>query len=74
MTYVRILKWENKCRRKKGKKRFWEKKAFRPRSLTPFDLPQVLRQMKDFIKLHNPVKFLEDSSFGSHFRDLQMLA
>ena len=36
--------------------------------------PQVLRQMKEFIKLHNPDKFREDSSFGSHFRDLQKLA
>ena len=31
-------------------------------------------KMKDFMKLHNPDKFLEDSSFGSQFRDLQKLA
>ena len=36
--------------------------------------PQVLHQMKGFIKLHNQGKFLKDSSFGSHFRDLQKLA
>ena len=40
----------------------------------PSIYPQVLRQMKDFIKLHNPGKFLEDSNFGSHFRDFQKLA
>ena len=36
--------------------------------------PRVLRQMKGVIKLHNPEKFLEDSSFGSHLSDLQKLA
>ena len=36
--------------------------------------PQVFRLMEDFIKLRNPGRFLEDSSFGSHFRDLQNLA
>ena len=34
---------------------------------------QVLHQMKGLINLHNPGKFLEDSTFGSHFRDLQKL-
>ena len=34
----------------------------------------VLRQMKGLRKLDNQDKFLEDSSFGSYFRDLQMLA
>ena len=29
--------------------------------------PHVLHQMKDLIKLHNPDKFLKDSSFGSNF-------
>ena len=36
--------------------------------------PQVLHPMKDLIKLHNPDKFLQRISFGSHFRDLQKLA
>ena len=51
-------------------------KVLRPRPLTFFDLrpDKVLYHMKGLIKLHNPVKFLEDSSFGSHFRGLQMLA
>ena len=31
-------------------------------------------QMKGLVTLHNPDKFLEGSSFGSHFRDLQKLA
>ena len=35
---------------------------------------RVLHQMKGLIKLHNRDKFLEDSSFGSNFRDLQKLA
>ena len=30
--------------------------------------------MKDLIKLHNPDKFLKNSSFSSNFRDLQKLA
>ena len=30
--------------------------------------------MKNLIKLHNPGKFLEGSSFGSRFRDIQKLA
>ena len=34
-------------------------------------VPQVLHQVKALIKLHNPDKFFEDSSFGSNFRDLQ---
>ena len=29
--------------------------------------------MKALLKLHNPDKFLEGSSFGSDFRDLQKL-
>ena len=49
-------------------------KAFRPRPLTSFDLPPSFAPKKDFVKLHNPSKFLEDRSFGSHFRDLQKLA
>ena len=32
-------------------------------------MPQVLQQMNSLIKLHTPDKFLEDSSFGSNFRD-----
>ena len=37
-------------------------------------MPQVLHQMKGLIKLHNPDKFLEDSSFDSNFRDFHKLA
>ena len=33
--------------------------------------PQVLHQIQGLIKTHHPDKFLEDSSFGSHFKDLQ---
>ena len=43
-----------------------------------FDDLQFMRQdvcrMKGLIKLHNRDNFLEKSSFGSHFRDLQKLA
>ena len=46
--------------------------------VTPSDAlwftPRILHQMKGLIKLRNPDKFIEDSSFGSHFRDLQKLA
>ena len=35
--------------------------------------PRDLHQMKGLIKLHNPDRFLEDSSFGFDFRDLQKL-
>ena len=51
--------------------------AFRPRPLIPFDLrPEFCAkwQLKGLITLHNPDKILEDSSFGSHFTDLQKLA
>ena len=37
-------------------------------------LSPILHLMKVLIKLHNPDKFLEDSSFESNFRDLQKLA
>ena len=37
-------------------------------------MPEDVCRMKGLIKLHNPDKFLEKSSFGSHFRDLQKLA
>ena len=35
---------------------------------------QVLHQIKGFKKLDNPDEFLEESSSGSHSRDLQKLA
>ena len=52
-------------------------KDFKPRPLTSFNLsPEFCTKwkMKGLITLRNPDKFLEDSSFGSHFRDLQKLA
>ena len=50
-------------------------KVFKSRSLTPSKLRlEFCHQMKGLIRLHNPDKFLEDSSFGSNFRDLQKLA
>ena len=44
-------------------------KVFRPRSLMLIDFAPNERPHK----LHHTSKFLEDSSFGSHFRDLQKL-
>ena len=50
-------------------------KILRSRPLTPFDLhPHLFGQIKDLIKLHNPDKSFEDSSFDSQFSDLQKLA
>ena len=36
----------------------------------PLNYAPSLHQMKGLIKVHHLVKFLEDSSFGSNFRDL----
>ena len=75
---LQFLKWRKKCRKKKKKKEnvfvAHFHKAIRPRPLTPFHLPPSFVPNERFIKLHNPGKFLEDSSFDSHFKDLQKLA
>ena len=63
-----LLKWRNKHQKKRKKKTFLWLIFIRLLGHA------LLRQMKDFIKLHNSGKFLQDGSFGSHFRDLQKLA
>ena len=76
---LRVLKRRNKYQKLKKKKTFlWLIfiKLFTHALLSDAlqFTSRVLYQMKDLIKLHNPDKFLEDSSFGSNFRDLQILA
>ena len=49
-------------------------KAVRSRSMMLFDLHPEFRtkwQIKVLKTLHNPDKFVEDSTFSSHFKDLQ---
>ena len=74
-SHVTIVKVAQKISKKKKKKFLWPNfiRLLNHALWRPSLYSQVLYQMKDFLKLHNPGKFLEGSSFGSDFRDLQKL-
>ena len=66
---LQFFKWRNKCRKKKKKTILWPifTRLLGHAIWRPSIYPQVWKSMKDFIKSHNPGKFLENSSFGSLF-------